>query len=85
VEGRDDKKCPSKYSTRALMLGRLSRCDKPWPSYFQSADSDDEEEDDSYGDGDSTGGSDGEAEGSSESGSDDSGSEQDDDGSDYEE
>jgi hypothetical protein len=82
VEGRDDKKCPSKYSTRTLMLGRLSRCDKPWPSYFQSEDSDD---DGSDGDGDSTCDSDGEAEGSSESGSDVSGSEKDDDGSDYEE
>jgi hypothetical protein len=63
------------------MLDRLSRCDKPWPSYFQLAESDVGEEDGS----DVDGGSDEEAVGSSESWSDDSGSEQDNDGSDYEE
>ena len=48
VEARDDdKNCPSKYTNKAQILQRLSECQQPWHTYFETNESGDESESDS--------------------------------------
>ena len=48
VEARDDdKNCPSKYTNKAQILQRLSECQQPWHTYFETSESGDESESDS--------------------------------------
>jgi hypothetical protein len=86
VEGKEDKNCPSKYNTREKMLKRLKNCDRPWQTYFESQDSDEEEGSES---GEESGSDreedEGEEEGSCEAGSEESASEQEDEDSEYKE
>ena len=85
VEGKEDKNCPSKHNTREKMLERLKNCDRPWPTYFESQDSDEEEDSESGQESGSDREEEGEEEGSCEAGSEESASEQEDEDSKYEE
>eukprot|EP00956_Cyclotella_meneghiniana_P022341 scaffold42163_cov23-Cyclotella_meneghiniana.AAC.1 len=43
----DDKNCPSKYTNKMQILQRLSKCQQPWHSYFETPEGEDELESDS--------------------------------------